>query len=55
MRHLQTDADCDGMLVHLVDHPYIDAKLVDNMIERFYDYAESSSSCRATAPSAAIR
>lgn len=36
IRHLQTDANCDGMLVHLVDHPYIDAKLVDNMIERFY-------------------
>ncbi|HMF51648.1 MAG TPA: nucleotidyltransferase family protein [Candidatus Saccharimonadales bacterium] len=31
------DTDCDGMLVHLVDHPYIDAKLVDRMIERFDD------------------
>jgi molybdenum cofactor cytidylyltransferase len=36
VRHLETQTDCDGMLVHLVDHPYIDAKLVDNMIERFY-------------------
>ena len=36
VRHLEPDTDCDGMLVHLVDHPYIDAKLVDNMIECFY-------------------
>jgi molybdenum cofactor cytidylyltransferase len=36
VRHLETQTDCDGMLVHLVDHPYIDAKLVDHMIERFY-------------------
>jgi molybdenum cofactor cytidylyltransferase len=27
----------DGMLVHLVDHPYINAQLVDIMIERFYE------------------
>src|SRR5438128_1628366 len=27
----------DGMLVHLVDHPYITAQLVDAMIERFYE------------------
>jgi molybdenum cofactor cytidylyltransferase len=26
----------DGVLVHLVDHPYIDAALVDTMISRFY-------------------
>ena len=36
VRLLQRDADCDGMLVHLVDHPYIDAKLVESMIERFH-------------------
>jgi molybdenum cofactor cytidylyltransferase len=36
VRRLETEIDCDGMLVHLVDHPYIDPKLVDNMIERFY-------------------
>jgi len=36
VRHLEKAADCDGMLVHLVDHPYVDAKLVENMIERFY-------------------
>jgi molybdenum cofactor cytidylyltransferase len=36
-RHLQNDADCDGMLLHLVDHPYIDAALVDRMIQRFHE------------------
>jgi molybdenum cofactor cytidylyltransferase len=36
IRRVEADADCDGMLVHLVDHPYIDVKLVDNMIERFH-------------------
>jgi molybdenum cofactor cytidylyltransferase len=37
VRRLEPDADCDGMLVHLVDHPYIDAGLVDEMIRRFYE------------------
>jgi molybdenum cofactor cytidylyltransferase len=36
VRRLEKENDCDGMLVHLVDHPYIDAKLVESMIERFY-------------------
>ena len=36
IRHIQNDDRCDGMLVHLVDHPFIDAVLVDAMIERFY-------------------
>ncbi|MGH7795025.1 MAG: nucleotidyltransferase family protein [Candidatus Binatia bacterium] len=36
VRRLQSDLDCDGMLVHLVDHPYIDPGLVDDMIRRFY-------------------
>jgi molybdenum cofactor cytidylyltransferase len=36
LRSLQADQNCDGILVHLVDHPYIDAKLVQIMIERFY-------------------
>jgi molybdenum cofactor cytidylyltransferase len=32
------DADrVDGILVHLVDHPYINAGLVNLMIERFYE------------------
>lgn len=35
VRRLETETDCDGMLVHLVDHPYIDPKLVEIMIERF--------------------
>lgn len=35
IRHLQKTADCGGMLVHLVDHPYIDAKLVRLMLQRF--------------------
>jgi molybdenum cofactor cytidylyltransferase len=37
IRHLQTDASCDGMLVHLVDHPYLDPVLVERMIQHFYD------------------
>jgi molybdenum cofactor cytidylyltransferase len=36
VRHLEKIADCDSMLVHLVDHPYIDPALVANLIERFY-------------------
>lgn len=36
VRYLEKMADCDAMLVHLVDHPYIDSKLVELMIERFY-------------------
>jgi molybdenum cofactor cytidylyltransferase len=36
VRRLQTEPDCDGMLVHLVDHPYIRPALVDEMIEGFY-------------------
>jgi molybdenum cofactor cytidylyltransferase len=37
VRRLQSDQECDGMLVHLVDHPYISSTLVDTMIERFYE------------------
>ena len=37
VRNLLADADCDGILVHLVDHPYIDASLVDRMIRQFYE------------------
>jgi molybdenum cofactor cytidylyltransferase len=36
IRTIEKDDDCDGLLVHLVDHPYIDARLVDLMIQRFY-------------------
>jgi len=35
VRHLQADAGCAGLLVHLVDHPYIDPELVDKMIAAF--------------------
>jgi molybdenum cofactor cytidylyltransferase len=37
VRSLQLDAACDGMLVHLVDHPYLDPPLVNEMIRRFYE------------------
>ncbi|HLN82547.1 MAG TPA: nucleotidyltransferase family protein [Candidatus Binatia bacterium] len=37
VRHLQPDLDCDGMLVHLVDHPYLAPALVEEMIRRFYE------------------
>jgi molybdenum cofactor cytidylyltransferase len=36
IRHLLSDQSCDGMLVHLVDHPYIDSGLVSRMIEGFH-------------------
>jgi molybdenum cofactor cytidylyltransferase len=37
VRHIEKENRCDGMLVHLVDHPYIDRRLVDLMIQRFYE------------------
>jgi molybdenum cofactor cytidylyltransferase len=37
VQRLQSENDCDGMLVHLVDHPYIEPSLVDEMIRRFYE------------------
>ena len=37
VRNLQSDPHCDGMLVHLVDHPYLESSLVDEMIRRFYE------------------
>src|SRR5688572_1741633 len=36
IRQVLSDQDCDAILVHLVDHPYIDATLVNRMIESFY-------------------
>jgi len=36
VRYLEKLSDCDAMLVHLVDHPYVDAKLVKLMIDRYY-------------------
>jgi molybdenum cofactor cytidylyltransferase len=35
IRHLEKDSSCDGMLVHLVDHPYIDPQLVGVMLRQF--------------------
>jgi molybdenum cofactor cytidylyltransferase len=40
IRNIETGKDAervDGILVHLVDHPYINADLVNLMIERFYE------------------
>jgi molybdenum cofactor cytidylyltransferase len=37
IRHVSDDDRCDGMLVHLVDHPFIDVALVDALIERFFE------------------
>lgn len=35
VRSLQSNSGCEAMLLHLVDHPYIDAALVNCMIQRF--------------------
>ena len=35
LRRLEKEPDCDGVLVHLVDHPYLDAQLAETMMERF--------------------
>jgi molybdenum cofactor cytidylyltransferase len=37
VRGLQADNHCDAILVHLVDHPYLQPSLVDEMIRRFYE------------------
>ena len=40
IRGIEADTDAaavDGILVHLVDHPYLNSKLVNRMIERFYE------------------
>jgi molybdenum cofactor cytidylyltransferase len=37
VRRLERGTDYEAMLVHLVDHPYIDTELVDLMIRRFRD------------------
>jgi molybdenum cofactor cytidylyltransferase len=36
IRYIKNDDRCDGMLVHLVDHPFIDTALVDALIQGFY-------------------
>jgi molybdenum cofactor cytidylyltransferase len=35
VRYLLGQANCSGMLVHLVDHPYINSELVNLLIQRF--------------------
>src|SRR6185503_14523273 len=35
IRFLESDQNCEGMMVHLVDHPYIDPKLVGVMLREF--------------------
>jgi molybdenum cofactor cytidylyltransferase len=37
IRHLLANDRCSGLLVHLVDHPYIDAALVNLLIEGLED------------------
>ena len=37
IRHIKDDDRCDGMLVHLVDHPFIDVALVDKLIDGFFE------------------
>lgn len=40
LRSLQAEIDrgeVDGILVHLVDHPFLNPTLVDHMIDRFYE------------------
>jgi len=37
MRHIERDDRCAGMLVHLVDHPFIDVALVDKLIDGFFE------------------
>jgi molybdenum cofactor cytidylyltransferase len=35
IRYLESDQNCDGIMVHLVDHPYIDPQLVGAMLRQF--------------------
>jgi len=37
VRRLQSDENCDGVLVHLVDHPYVNPDLVNLMVQRFFE------------------
>jgi molybdenum cofactor cytidylyltransferase len=37
VRYLQSDENCDGVLVHLVDHPYVNPDLVNLMAQRFFE------------------
>ena len=35
IRHLESDNNCQAMLVHLVDHPYVDPVLVRALLQHF--------------------
>lgn len=35
LRRLDSEKDCDAILVHLVDHPYLSAAVVNRMIDRY--------------------
>ena len=35
VRFLENDPSCDGMMVHLVDHPYLSPQLVETLVRRF--------------------
>ena len=35
LRRLNDEKDCDAILVHLVDHPYLSAAVVNRMIDRY--------------------
>lgn len=35
LRRLNSEEDCDAILVHLVDHPYLSAAVVNRMIDRY--------------------
>ncbi|SRR6266508_1825601 len=37
VRRVQSDENCDGVLVHLVDHPYVNPDLVNLMAQRFFE------------------
>jgi molybdenum cofactor cytidylyltransferase len=37
LRALESEADVDGILLHLVDHPFLNSTLVNRMMERFYE------------------
>jgi len=35
LRRLDSEKDCDAILVHLVDHPYLSGAVVNRMIDRY--------------------
>jgi molybdenum cofactor cytidylyltransferase len=37
LRALESETNVDAILLHLVDHPFLNSELVDRMIDRFYE------------------